>query len=106
MEKLVGLIITAGILSVAAAVIFVPATSVAQTQAHAPRYEADPYWPKPLPERWVLGGLGGVCVDAQDHVFILNRQDVIEGTLNGGNLAPPFIELDTPGYVGNSWGYP
>jgi DNA-binding beta-propeller fold protein YncE len=106
MKKLVGLIITAGILSVAAAVICMPAKAVAQTQAHAPRYEADPYWPKPLPERWVLGGLGGVCVDAQDHVFILNRQDVVEGDLNGGKLAPPIIEFDPAGNVVNSWGDP
>ena len=46
-------------------------------QGGAPRYEADLNWPKPLPDRWVLGGLGGVCVDAQDHVLILNRQDVL-----------------------------
>jgi DNA-binding beta-propeller fold protein YncE len=52
----------------------------------------------------VLGGLGGVCVDAQDHVFILNRQDVVEGDLNGGKLAPPIIEFDPAGNVVNSWG--
>ena len=75
-------------------------------QAQAPRYQADPYWPKPLPDRWVLGGLGGVCVDAQDHVFILNRQDVVEGDLNGGKLAPPIIEFDPAGNVVNSWGDP
>jgi hypothetical protein len=37
--------------------------------AQAPRYEAEPGWPKPDPDHWVLGGLGGVCVDAQDHVL-------------------------------------
>jgi hypothetical protein len=56
--------------------------SNAQAQTRAPRYEADVSWPKPLPDRWVLGGLGGVCVDAQDHVLILNRQDVVDGDLN------------------------
>ncbi len=71
-----------------------------------PRYEADINWPKPLPNRWVLGGLGGLCVDANDHVLILNRQDVIEGDLNGGTLAPPMIEFDAEGNVVNSWGDP
>jgi DNA-binding beta-propeller fold protein YncE len=52
----------------------------------------------------VLGGLGGVCVDNQDHVFILNRQDVVEGDLNAGTLAPPIIEFDPAGNVVNSWG--
>jgi sugar lactone lactonase YvrE len=72
----------------------------------APRYEADVKWPKPLPDRWVLGGLGGLCVDAQDHVLILNRQDVLEGDLNGGKLAPKMIEFDPEGNVVNSWGDP
>ena len=76
----------------------------ALAQAGAPRYEADLSWPKPLPDRWVLGGLGGVCVDAQDHVFILNRQDVAEGDLNAGTLAPMIIEFDPAGNVVNSWG--
>jgi DNA-binding beta-propeller fold protein YncE len=72
----------------------------------APKYEADVNWPKPLPDRWVLGGLGGLCVDAQDHVLILNRQDVLEGDLNGGKLAPQMIEFDAAGNVVNSWGDP
>src|SRR5437763_6775829 len=75
-------------------------------QGGAPRYEAELNWPKPLPDRWVLGGLGGVCVDAQDHVLILNRQDVLEGELNAGHLAPPMIELDPAGNVVHSWGDP
>src|SRR5712691_448451 len=78
-----------------------PSPSTAQ---NAPRYEADVNWPKPLPDRWVLGGLGGTCVDAQDHVFILNRQDVVEGDLNAGHLAPPIIEFDPAGNVVHSWG--
>ena len=81
-------------------------THLVNAQAAPPRYEADLAWPKPLPNRWVLGGLGGLCVDAQDHVFILNRQDVLEGDLNAGRLAPPIIEFDPRGNVVNSWGDP
>jgi len=73
-------------------------------QRAAPRYEVDVSWPKPFPDRWVLGGLGGVCVDAQDHVFVLNRQDVLEGDLNAGRLAPAIIELDSSGALVNAWG--
>ena len=68
------------------------------------KYEVDVTWPKPFPDRWVIGGLGGLCVDAQDHVFILNRQDVLEGDLNAGHLAPSIIEIDPAGSVVNSWG--
>ena len=45
-------------------------------------------------------------MDAQDHVFILNRQDVLEGELNTGRLAPPIIEFDAEGNVVHSWGDP
>jgi len=79
-------------------------TPAPRTDSAAPHYVIDPSWPKPLPDRWVLGGLGGVCVDRNDHVFILNRQDVADGDLNGGRLAPMMIELDAAGGVVNSWG--
>jgi streptogramin lyase len=87
-------------LAVAAGILLAPSS---RAQSGAPKYEADLAWPKPLPDRWVLGGLGGLCVDAQDHVFILNRQDVVEGDLNGGKLAPMIIEFDPAGNVVNSW---
>jgi sugar lactone lactonase YvrE len=80
--------------------------SLSRAQGGPPRYEADLTWPKPLPNRWVIGGLGGLCVDARDHVLILNRQDVLEGDLNAGRLAPSMIELDPAGTVVNSWGDP
>ncbi len=73
-------------------------------QGKETRYEVDLAWPKPFPDRWVIGGLGGLCVDNDDHVLILNRQDVIDADLNGGRLAPPIIELDGDGNVVRSWG--
>ena len=91
----------AAVLAVGTAACTTPA---ALTGAGAPSYAADVNWPQPLPDQWVLGGLGGVCVDARDHVYILNRQDVIEGDLNGGKLAPMIIEFDPSGKVVNSWG--
>ena len=94
---------TAAFVALVAAVLSLPSTPHAQD---APRYEVDASWPKPLPYRWVLGGLGGLCVDAKGHVLILNRQDVIEGDLNGGTLAPPMIEFDPDGTAVNAWGDP
>ena len=72
----------------------------------APHYEADLSWPKPLPDHWIVGGLGGLCVDANDHVLILNRQDVLPNELDTGSLAPPLIEFDPAGNVVHSWGDP
>jgi len=81
-------------LAICALSVLAAQSLVSAALAQAPHYEADVNWPKPLPDRWVTGGLGGVCVDAQDHVLILNRQDIVEGELNAGRLAPPLIELD------------
>ena len=75
-------------------------------QSLAPRYELDVSFPRPLPNLWVTGGIGGHCIDAQDHVFLLNRQDVLDGDLNSGHLAPLMIELDPTGKVVHSWGDP
>ena len=85
---------------------FVLSLPILFAQGRDVRYEVDVAWPKPLPNQWVLGGLGGVCVDAQDHVFILNRQDVADGDLNAGRLAPQIIEFDAAGAVVHSWGDP
>ena len=72
-----------------------------------PRYEVDPNWPKlPLPDRWITGGLGGMCIDGRDHVYILNRQNVVPADLNAASLAPPVIEFDPDGNVVHSWGDP
>jgi DNA-binding beta-propeller fold protein YncE len=96
-----GTVGTCTALAIAAGILCSPSV---RAQSSAPKYEIDPSWPKPFPDRWILGGLGGVCVDAQDHVFLLNRQDVLDGDLNAGHLAPPIIELDPAGNVVNSWG--
>jgi sugar lactone lactonase YvrE len=94
-------LITGATWAMALGIVLAPSLSA---QSSAPRYEVDASWPKPLPDRWILGGLGGVCVDAQDHVLILNRQDIVDGELNAGHLAPPIIEFDSAGNLVNSWG--
>jgi sugar lactone lactonase YvrE len=82
-----------------------------------PRYEVDPLWAK-LPDNWVVGPLGGACVDARDHVFVLHRQeglneamvsvrDRFDGAKDAGKArvkAPPVMEFDPEGNLVNSWG--
>jgi hypothetical protein len=31
-------------------------------QLAAPKFQVDPFWPKPLPNDWVTGNVGGTCV--------------------------------------------
>jgi DNA-binding beta-propeller fold protein YncE len=68
------------------------------------KYEVDPTWPKPLPANWVTGQVSGVCVDAHDHVFIVNRNDMTAKEAQVSQQAPPFIEFDVGGNVVNSFG--
>jgi len=84
-----------------------------QAQSDVPKYAVDPFWQK-LPDNWVVGPLGGVCVDARDHVFVLHRQEDLTDAMvttrdrfDGGRTrvkAPPVIEFDPDGNVVNSWG--
>src|SRR6266403_2644532 len=84
--------------------IFCPQSLPAQRNVS--KFEFDPYWPKPLPDRWITGQVGGVCVDGRDRVFILNRRDLTENELDAGHQAPPVIEFDPDGNVINSFGDP
>jgi hypothetical protein len=76
----------------------------AQAQGGTLKYEVDPTWPRPLPENWVTGQVSGVCVDGQDHVFIVNRNDMTSKEAEVSQQAPPFIEFDADGRVVNSFG--
>ena len=76
----------------------------AQAQDAGPRFVVDPNWPKPLPEKWAIGQVSGVCVDAQDNVFIVNRNDVTDKEEEIARQAPPYIEFDPEGNVVNSFG--
>jgi hypothetical protein len=77
--------------------------SVAQA-ADMPRFKYDANWPKPLPEGWVLGSVGSVCVDAQDHVFVVTRGETAPKERNLATPAPPIMEFDPEGNLVHSWG--
>ena len=83
----------------------------------APRFEVNPLWPKPLPNHWVLGNVIGVGVDANDHVFIVHRNDTFDARNEIGAAqnpplseccvpAPPVLEFDPDGNLVKAWGGP
>ena len=81
-----------------------------------PVFEVDPFWPKPLPNHWVLGSTIGVSVDAQDHVWILHRPQTVDDNFKAADatppigvcckVAPPVLEFDAAGNLLASWGGP
>jgi DNA-binding beta-propeller fold protein YncE len=89
----------------AACVLWV-ATVVAQVKPgiEAPRFKVDPAWPK-IPNNWQFGQVASVSIDAQDHVWVLQRP----GTLSPeekGRAAPPLLEFDGAGNFIQAWGGP
>jgi DNA-binding beta-propeller fold protein YncE len=83
----------------------------------APRFEVDPFWPKPLPDNWVIGSAAGVAVDELDHVWIVHRPESLntETEATAGintpagaccSPAPPVLEFDPEGTLVGAWGGP
>lgn len=85
-----------------------PAGLAAQRPEPVPTYEVDPAWPKPLPDRWLIGAVAGVHVDARGHVWIVHRPGTLQPneTRSIWHAAPPVIEFDQAGNVVSSWGGP
>jgi hypothetical protein len=111
----------------------------AQIQAQSVSFTVYPYWMKSLPSvpsipgvpvpptvagGWVTGVIGGTCLGAQDHVFVVTQgfqtgglaspegvggaiiSGASIGTLKASIAAPPVIEFNSNGNVVNSWGNP
>ncbi|MEP6779793.1 MAG: hypothetical protein ABJC26_07885 [Gemmatimonadaceae bacterium] len=92
--------------------------AITRQAVQAPTFEVDPFWPKPLPNHWILGSAIGVGVDSKDHIFIIHRG---AATMNARtevdtnkskpagdccSSAPPILEFDQEGNLVNSWGGP
>ena len=114
-----GTLITAAVLGAAIVSLFAGqrelSASLDRQAVQAPVFEVDPFWPKPLPNGWLLGMVIGVGVDAKDHVFIVHRgQSSLNARTEGGDpvtgpccsSAPPVLEFDPEGNLVNSWGGP
>jgi DNA-binding beta-propeller fold protein YncE len=80
--------------------------SQAQT---APKYKFDPDWPKPLPNKWKIGGVTGLAVDKDDNVWVLDRpNDLRDAELHAAKnpataecctRPPSMIHIDKEGNV-------
>jgi hypothetical protein len=112
---LVGGTFVALLVALAIAQLLLGQAAAQQTGAEAPRFEVDPFWPKPLPNNWVLGQAIGVWADEQDVVWIVHRGSATladnEKALELKNgeccaAAPPVLAFDANGNLVRSWGGP
>ena len=81
-----------------------------------PQFTVDPFWPKTLPDEWLIGRVAGIAIDSQDRIFVVHRP----GSLTPGELgliqepvkslccrpAPPVLVFDAEGNLLDSWGGP
>src|SRR3970040_2082576 len=78
----------AGALSIGLGLLAIYAVRDVQAQS-APRYRFDPDWPKPLPNKWKIGGITGLAVDRNDDVWVLNRPNDLTDIELHAELTPP-----------------
>jgi DNA-binding beta-propeller fold protein YncE len=90
-------------------VLYSPAR--AQTPAE---YKVDASWPKQLPNNWIMGQVGGMAVDKENHIWVLQRPSsnikddlgLDEKVSICCTSAPPVLEFDGQGNLIKSWGGP
>jgi len=102
------------LIAIAIASAFIGAA--ATNAADVPHFQVDASWPKTLPNNWIMGQASGVAVDAQDHIWIIQRprtltDDEKAATFNPPRTkccvpAPPVMEFAQDGALIQAWGGP
>ncbi|MGH7569102.1 MAG: fumarylacetoacetate hydrolase family protein, partial [Gemmatimonadales bacterium] len=79
-----------------------------------PEFQVDPFWPRELPNKWIIGQVSGLAVGPNDHIWIVHRARTLTpreaGAVQQPPLseccvpAPPVIEFDQEGNVVRAWG--
>lgn len=92
---------------------------MASQEGSVPLFEVDPFWPKPLPEHWLMGPTIGVTVDQNDGIWIVHRNTPDQfaarteiGQVQDPQLSqccqpgPPVLHFDQDGNLLHAWGGP
>src|ERR1700758_5272545 len=82
--------------------------------SQSPTLRVDPYWPRPLPNNWIIGQVGGIYVDAQDNIWVFQRPRSVTDDEKAAAFDPPRAKCCVPapsvlvfnqaGDVVKSWG--
>src|SRR5262245_42322493 len=81
-----------------------------------PQYMVEPFWPKPLPDNWILGQVSGIATDSEDNVWIVQRPSTLADDEKGAQknppetrcctAPPPVLQFSPDGKLLRSWGGP
>jgi hypothetical protein len=87
--------------AVCAALLSAPA----QAQQHAlPTFAVDPSWPK-VPDKYKLGDISSIALDAQDNAYVLHRPRTLKPE-DAARAAPAVVVFDPAGNFIKAWGGP
>jgi len=81
-----------------------------------PQFLVDPFWPKPLPNNWILGQVAGIRIDRFDHIWVVQRPGSLTKRDRAAEqnppqakccvAAPPVLVFDQSGNLIRHWGGP
>jgi hypothetical protein len=66
--------------------------SIGAQEPSAPKFKFDPSWPKPLPNKWKIGGVTGLAVDKDDNVWAYDRPNDLTDIELEAELTPPVAD--------------
>jgi hypothetical protein len=97
------------------AILLLIVSVLLQAQA-VPTYKVDTSWPKQLPNKWIIGQVGGMAVDKDDHIWVYQRprSNTVDELSAAQSppigeccvAAPSVLEFDKQGNLLSSWGGP
>jgi hypothetical protein len=67
-------------------------TVMGASEEAAPQFKFDPDWPKPLPNKWKIGGITGLAVDKDDNVWVYDRPNDLTDIELEAELTPPIAD--------------
>ena len=103
-----------------ASLAFAVAVAIGATGAYAenpravPAFQVDPFWPKPLPNNWILGQVAGLATDRDDRIWVVHRPASLTARERAAEqnppeakccvAAPPVLVFDQSGNLIRYWG--
>src|SRR5438046_6316850 len=54
-----------------------------------PQFQVDPFWPKPLPNNWILGQVSGIATDRYDRIWVVHRPSTLTARERAAEQSPP-----------------